>query len=204
MSYSDASTSSSDVQNLIDLNSFGSPSAPPRRNLSGSYIAELDPLNQVMIPTRLVSTTSIDSLLCDTVSSITSTFSSSPETNAASKHSPRHSISTVDSLQFTCTSSPVMGRPHPHTTGTGDKVTSAPTSRPTTPSLLRRSATSPTGSVQSLPQYPTFSNEPYYLSDTSSNNSSILDMSPWADSDADQLDIDIDQVTLPELKQAFP
>lgn len=190
-SISDVSGGSFDVQNLIDFdNSMTIPAQ------TSSFLADLDPLSSTV--TTSVPTTSVDSLFSDTVSSIKSGFSSSPENHpqisprqsfTGASLSPRQSIGTVDVISNrismpAATPSPTIVRPRPHS-GRGslepqiDVTTSAPTSRPTTPKLARQSASSPTGSVQSLPYYPTYGGEDCYSNicySDSSNNSSILDL----------------------------
>ena len=186
-SISDVSGGSFDVQNLIDFDNSMTIPAQTR-----SILADLDPLSNAV--TTSVPTTSVDSLFSDTVSSIKSGFSSSPENHTqisprqsftGASLSPRQSIDISNrTSMLVATPSPTIVRPRPHS-GRGslepqiDVTTSAPTSRPTTPKLARQSASSPTGSVQSLPYYPTYGGEDCYSNicySDSSNSSSILDL----------------------------
>jgi hypothetical protein len=151
-------------------------------------IAEWDPL--AVAPAPIPSTTSIDSLF----NSIKSTFSLSPENpqvppirsmTTPSSSSPRDSV-TILSHQLSTPLSPATKtsvRPRPRSARgsidppSGLDYNSAPSSRPTTPLFYRSS--SPTGSVQSLPQYPTYDaggNDDYIGISDSSNNSSLIDL----------------------------
>lgn len=190
-SISDVSGGSFDVQNLIDFDNSVTIPAQTR-----SVIADLDPLSNIV--TASLPTTSVDSLFSDTVSSIKSGFSSSPENHSqisprlslqGTSLSPRQSIAITDNFlnrnsMPPATPSPIIVRPRPRSARGSlepqiDATTSAPTSRPTTPKLARQSASSPTGSVQSLPYYPTYGGEDCYSNicySDSSNSSSILDL----------------------------
>ena len=190
-SISDVSGGSFDVQNLIDFDN--SVTIPAQTT---SIIADLDPLSNIV--TASLPTTSVDSLFSDTVSSIKSGFSSSPENHSqisprqsftGTSLSPRQSIGIVENFSNrnsipAAVPSPITVRPRPRSARGSlepqiDATTSAPTSRPTTPKLARQSASSPTGSVQSLPYYPTYGGEDCYSNicySDSSNSSSILDL----------------------------
>lgn len=181
-------------QDLIDFDrSFSLPTS--------TFFRELDPLASQSTRKQEDSgpTYSVDSLFSDTTYSFTSTMSTSPETrshasssrHSASAVSPRQSVSLLDG------SSPNISRPRPRpnsatlrhaplkhamsqetfNTGAGmGVVSSAPTSRP--PSPLYRNV-SPTGSVQSLPHYPTYATNDVYggFTSDSSATSSLIDLS---------------------------
>lgn len=69
---------------------------------------------------------------------------------------------------------------------------SLPSTRSATPSLAHQYSTSPTGSVQSLPHYPTYCSDDFTGFSDSSNNSSLLDLTfdnPTANSDFDDDEI---------------
>ena len=186
-------------ESLIDFNK------PLTALPANSLLQELDPLASMPTHKRQDSgpTHSVDSLFSDATCSFNSTMSTSPEapslTQTSSRHpmasatSPRQSLSLLDGTG----NSPIIGRPRPrpichtplgHTmsqeglnlSGMGVGFTSsAPTSRPPSPPFNQ---VSPTGSVQSLPQYPTYATNDIYAGFTSDSSatSSLLDLSPTA------------------------
>ena len=176
---------------------------------TNSFLQGLDPLAAIPPHKHEDSgpTHSVDSLFSDATCSFNSNMSTSPETlsvactSSGQRHvrlmgissvSPRQSVSHLDS------NSPTVSRPRPrpsssslrhtplgHTmsqenlnlSGMGSGFTSsAPTSRPPSPHFNQ---VSPTGSVQSLPYYPTYATSDMYtdLTSDSSASSSLLDLS---------------------------
>lgn len=199
MTCSDPSGGSNDVPNLINFDNFVTELTivPNKKSLLDEY----DPLLNIRTnihPNRhtVVSTTSVDSLFSDAVNSITSGFSSSPEAHQQVS-SPRYSITTgqsphiIDHIFVHQSSVPICNvsypspssiRPRPRSARSSvdpPDISSVPSSRSMTPRL--QSTSSPTGSVQSLPQYPTYSEDLYPLYSDSSNNSSLLDLSIFDD-----------------------
>ena len=160
------SSLSNEVQNLID---FEHSAQPP------NIFEDLDPLKAR--PTLFsisggntmgyIIPTSQDSLLSDTVSP-----SSTGKVRGFSP--PLHSTNTIQShtspRQSLVADISSISRPRPRPNSSHDS-TSAPTSRPGTPKLHSQSSSiSPSGSVQSLPPYPTSSNEvSYFASDSSTS-----------------------------------
>ena len=177
-SLTSSDTFSSTVENLID---FDHVVAQP------SAMAGLDPLLQPITPSFVqqhVAPTSHDSLFSDTISPVSvgaiRGFSPPPVLHTHYRHSgvnisPRSS--TADVCPPTCVhsgSSTFTGisRPRPRPNSSQDS-TSAPTSRPDTPKLYPQSSNiSPSGSVHSLPQYPTTTSSDvnYFASDSSATS----------------------------------
>ena len=195
--YSDVSLGSYDVPDLINFDTSICTDTTTNVTNKTSLLVDLDPFATSSRPApshqqSVVSTTSSDSLFSDAINSITSGLSISPDAN--SNVSPRQSLvsgnsprqSTVLVTQTSVTTSSTCVRPRPRSArGSVDPplvdFTSAPSSRPTTPSLSRQYTSSPTGSVQSLPQYPTYCQDDFGCLSDSSNNSSLLDFDPMFD-----------------------
>lgn len=150
---------SCEVDNLIDFTQI--PQLPPS---SDNLLAGLDPLEQPLkYPINSVGggiPTSHDSLFSETISPIGTSGMrgfSPPAIYTAMKTSPRQSLTESGSII----------RPRPHCS---HDSTSAPASRPGTPKP-QSYPISPSGSVQSLPQYPVSSSNElsYFASDSSTS-----------------------------------
>lgn len=229
MTCSDPSGGSNDVPNLINLDQTLTV-IPKAKSLLEEYDPLLNSTSACSTTSQVfthgsqksvISTTSFDSLFSDTLSSITSVgFSSSPEAGLIQQTSPRQSVTTGASPRFSDNNhvfthqtsmpsssssnaipSPSAARQRPHSSRSTVDTPSAPSSRAITPRLSRQSASSPTGSVQSLPQYPTYSNEdqgwPFYSD--SSNNSSLLDLSIFDDPVGDDVTFNFESFNPPSL-----
>ncbi len=156
---------SNEVQNLIDFDDIVS-----RPNI----IADLDPLYQ---PPQLfgqhIIPTSHDSLFSEIISPISGARGFSPPIPSSLTHhcnvSPRSSTTDIN--------------PRPRPRPTSQDSISAPTSRPGTPKLRPQSSNiSPSGSVQSLPQYPMNSNtDVSYFASDSYTSIDLIDDTLFAD-----------------------
>ena len=159
---------SNEVQNLIDFaNDVDRPS------INADH--EFDPLYQHphLFGGHIVPT-SHDSLFSDTVSPVGGVRGFSP---------PPSQFRTQFNVSPRASTTDINPRPRPRPSSQ-DNSTSAPTSRPGTPNLRPQSSNiSPSGSVQSLPPYPTSSEISYFESADSSTSIDLIDDMLFGDTD---------------------